>query len=145
MGVAACRMPDALRSRLPGRPVRVCIALALIALLSLADLLLTLIYVTEIGLIEENPVARRVMQTGGPSLLVAAKLASVAVCVGILWWARARAISEAAAIFGLVVLCWLTVRWIEYTHVFSTVSASMEELELHGGQAWVTLAEVKPN
>lgn len=142
MGVAAFRLPCSLTHRLPARPTRVALLLAIIVVLSLLDLLLTLIYVTEIGLIEDNPVARFVLATGGPRLLVAAKLASVGFCTGVLYWARHRGFSELAAVFGAAVLIWLTIRWGSYMHVFSGVSASMEELEHHGQGAWVTLAEV---
>ncbi len=143
MGVASCRFPDVLRGRLPARPVRVTFLLAVIVVLSILDLLLTLIYVTEIGLIEDNPVARLVLETGGPGLLIAAKLASVGFCVGVLFWARRRGFAEVAAVFGTVVLIWLTIRWMSYMHVFSGVSASMAEFEQHGQGAWVTLAEVR--
>ncbi|MFG0260432.1 MAG: DUF5658 family protein [Phycisphaerales bacterium JB041] len=119
--------------------------LAIIVVLSLLDLLLTLIHVTEIGLIEDNPVARFVLATGGPRLLIAAKLASVGFCTGVLFWARRRGFAELAAVFGAVVLVWLTIRWGSYIQVFAGVSASMEELEHHGQGAWVTLAEVPAN
>lgn len=115
--------------------------LAVIVALSLIDLLLTLIYVTEIGLIEDNPVARLIMQVGGAPLLVVAKIASVGFCSGILFWARRRGIAEVAAAFGMLVLVWLTIRWLGYMHVFSNVVASLEELEHHGQGAWVTLAD----
>ncbi len=142
MGVASCRFPDVLRGRLPARAVRVVFMLAVIVVLSLLDLLLTLIYVTEIGLIEDNPMARLVLETGGPRLLVAAKVASVGFCVGVLFWARRRGFAEVAAVFGMVVLIWLTIRWMSYMRVFSGLTASMEEFEHHGQGAWVTLAEV---
>lgn len=142
MGVAALRSPCSALNRLPGRQARVAALLAVIVVLSLLDLLLTLIHVTEIGLIEDNPVARLVLETGGPRLLIAAKLASVGFCTGVLFWARRRAFAELAALFGAVVLIWLTIRWGSYMRVFADVSASMEELEHHGQGAWVTLAEV---
>lgn len=142
MGVAGCTPGALFLDRLPGRSFRVGFMLAVIVVLSLLDLLLTLIYVTEIGLIEDNPVARLVLEIGGPRLLVAAKVVSVGFCTGVLFWARRRGIAELAAVIGVVVLVWLTVRWMSYMHVFSDVAASMEELEHHGQGAWVTLAEV---
>lgn len=145
MGVAAFRLPDPVVSRLPGRSTRVAFLLAVIVVLSMLDLLLTLIYVTEIGLIEDNPVARFVLQTGGPGLLIVTKIASVGFCTGVLFWARRRGFAEVAALFGAVVLVWLTVRWVNYIHVFTDVTASIEELEDHSQGAWMTMAEVTPD
>ena len=117
--------------------------LGVILVLSIADLVLTLIYVMEIGLIEDNPIARLVLETGGPLLLVLAKLGSVGFTIGVLSWARKRGIAELAAVFGLIVMIWVTARWVGYIEASSQLTASLEEMEYHSQGAWMTMAEVE--
>ena len=143
LGVADCRATLSLwlsfTHSLPRRSARVVGLLGIVAALSLADLALTLTYVMEIGLIEDNPIARLVLRTGGPGLLVAAKLVSLAFAIGVIFWARKRGIAEVAAIIGAVVMGWVTVRWVGYIDASAHLNASVEELEVHGGDAWVTV------
>jgi len=145
LGIADCRaafgLLSAITHSLPRRSARVVVLLGVIVALSLADLALTMTHVMEIGLIEDNPIARLVLRTGGPGLLVAAKLASLAFAVGVICWARKRGIAEVAAVIGAVVMVWVTVRWVGYIDASAHLSASVEELEAHGGGAWMT-AEV---
>lgn len=147
LGFADCwafqRVHIALARRLPGRPRRVLVLLGVILALSLADLALTLTYVTEIGLIEDNPMARMVLRAGGPALLIAAKLGSVGFSAGVLLWARRRGIAEAAAVLGAVVMIWVTARWIGYIETSSELTASLEEWEHHSQGAWMTTAGVE--
>lgn len=145
LGVAECRVPYRLRAaaqRLPGRSARVVALLGIILSLSLADLALTLTYVTEIGLIEDNPVARMVLHAGGPGLLIAAKLGSVGFATAVLFWARRRAFAEGAALFGALVMIWLMARWIGYIDTSAELTASIEEWEHHSQGAWMTTAGV---
>src|SRR5690606_29862953 len=100
-------------------------------------------YVTEIGLIEDNPMARMVLRAGGPALLIAAKLGSVGFSAGVLCWARRRGIAEGAAVLGAVVMIWVTARWIGYIEASSELTASLEEWEHHSQGAWMTTAEVE--
>lgn len=147
MGVAACRLPTALRTalwgRLPRRSARVAVLLGIILVLSLADLVLTLTYVMEIGLIEDNPIARLVLRTGGPWMLIAAKLASVGFTLGVLFWARKRGIAEVAAVVGTIVMIWVTLRWVGYIDASAQLSASLEDMEHHSQGAWVTMTEAQ--
>ena len=117
--------------------------LGVILVLSLADLMLTLIYVMEIGLIEDNPLARLVLRAGGPGGLVAAKLASVGFAIGVLFWVRTRGIAEVAAIVGAVVMIWVTARWVGYIEASAHLNATVEELEHHSQGAWMMLAEIE--
>lgn len=146
LGVAECRVPYRLRAglarRTPRRSIRVSVLVGVILALSLTDLALTLIYVTEIGLIEDNPAARAVLRTGGPALLVAAKLASVGFAAGVLLWARRRGVAEVAALFGALVMAWVTARWIGYIETSAELTASLEEWQEHSQGAWMTTAEV---
>ncbi len=117
--------------------------LGVILVLSIADLVLTLTYVMEIGLIEDNPIARLVLQTGGPVLLVVAKLSSVGFTIGVLFWARKRGIAEVAAVIGAVVMIWVTGRWVGYIEASVHLTATIEEMEHHSQGAWMMLAEVE--
>ncbi len=143
MGIASCRLPEAVVRRIPGRSRRVVVLLGVILVLGLADLVLTLIYVMEIGLIEDNPIARLVLETGGPGSLVVGKLASVGFTIGVLFWVRTRGIAEVAAVFGAVVMIWVTARWMGYIETSAHLTASLEEMEFHSNGAWMSLVEVE--
>src|SRR5262245_53029298 len=96
------------------RSRRVCILLAGILVMSLADLDMTLSYARSLGLLEGNPIARLVMTYGSAWVLALWKIASVALCVFILFRARRTRYAEVAAWVCFVVLVWLSVRWMIY-------------------------------
>ncbi|HZW11034.1 MAG TPA: DUF5658 family protein [Phycisphaerales bacterium] len=141
MGFAALRVPNPLAGRLPRRSVRVVGLVGIILALSLMDLMLTLTYVMEIGLIEDNPLARRVMQAGGPGLLIAWKLLSVGFAGWVLLRYRSRGVAELAAVFSAGVMVWLTARWVGYIETSALLTPALAEMEIHGQGHWVTLSE----
>jgi hypothetical protein len=116
----------------------------IILVLSLADLLLTLTYVLHIGLIEDNPLARRVIETGGPALLIFWKLASVGFAAGVLLRFRTRRVAEIGAVLCAVVMVWLTTRWVQYIEMSPELTPALADMDRIGGGHWVTLAEVEP-
>lgn len=103
-------------SALDRRSRRVVSLLILLVILCVGDLILTLIYWTQFGLLENNPLARGIMSYRSPALLVAWKLASVSLGVGILFWARKTRIGEAASWLCVGVMALLAVHWMNYTN-----------------------------
>lgn len=140
LGIASLRMPT-LAERLPRRSVRVAALVGVILILSLADLALTLTYVLHVGLIEDNPLARVVMQGGGPRALIAWKLLSIALAAAILLRFRGRGVAEAGAIFSAIVMVWLTARWVQYIDTSAELTPALAEMDLYGQGHWVTLVE----
>lgn len=86
-----------------------------IVILSVLDLLLTLDHLRTNGLLEANPlVVTLVEATQSVWVLVLYKLASVSICVGVLFAIRRHRSGEIGAWFGLTVLVGLTALWSVY-------------------------------
>lgn len=133
---SALRDPRALQR---GRTRRVTILLGAILLLSLGDLALTLTHLTQAGMLEANPVARLVMAYNSPALLAAWTMLSVGLAVGILFYARRRALAEAAAWFCFLVLTWLTFRWAMYNQQISDLARYNAAFTSTVGVEWVAM------
>jgi hypothetical protein len=114
----------------PGRSRRVVLLLAAVALMSVADLALTLEYATSVGLFEGNPVARAVMSYNSASLLAAWKLSSVGVCLWILFRTRHTRSGEVGAWVCFGTLAWLTVCWTGYNSQMAEIASSAPVLGL---------------
>lgn len=97
------------------RTGRMVAILTAICLMSLADLYMTMAHATGAGMIEANPIARAIMRAGSPSTLILWKLATVGLGVAILVRLRRSGWAEAGAWLCLVVLAWLSMRWIDYS------------------------------
>ncbi len=85
-----------------------------VILMSLADLVLTLTYLTSTGMIEANPVARAIMRLGSPELLTVWKVLSVGVAAVILVGLRRTRAGEFGAWVCAGVLAWLSGQWMLY-------------------------------
>jgi len=134
------RGPDVIPAQLHlrCRPRRVVVLLVGIVVLSLADLIITLTHLTTVGMAEANPVARWVIQwTGSPVSLVLFKVATVGVCVVLLYRVRHHLQGEIAAWLALVILAGMSVMWFSYTAVYENpVDATVaQEMLVHGN--WV--------
>lgn len=81
--------------------------------LSLADLGLTLHFMTTSGMDELNPLARTLAQFG-PWGLVALKVGSIGLSTGLLWMLRNRSSAHLAAWLMLAVLVMLGLHWNRY-------------------------------
>lgn len=93
------------------RAVRVSILLIAVTIMGLADLAFTLNYVTTVGMIELNPIARMVMNLESPWAMVAWKLSLMVLSGGILFYYRRRRCAEVASWVCFLVLCGLTFQW----------------------------------
>ena len=128
--------------RLRGRNRRVLLLLSLVIVLSLADLYLTLLYVTQGSFAEANPLARAVMQSQSVGLLVAWKLGSVFTTVGILYAIRRTRSAELGAWACCAVLGWLTLQWSWYVDAPPIAPETLSAYGYDQGQ-WVTLSKVE--
>ena len=103
-----------LASLIASRPQRVALVILACMLMGLADLACTLAYVGGVGMIESNPLARFIIQTGGASWLIAFKLVTMAVTGGCLYMSRHYAMGERCAWICCAVLTALSVHWMNY-------------------------------
>ena len=90
---------------------------------------------------EGNPLARGIMAYNSPQALVAWKLATVGLGVGILFYARRRLAAELAAVFCCAVLMWLTLRWNSYNDQVSSLTRELNMVAQSpaGDAPWVTI------
>lgn len=110
--------------RLTDRSRRVVLLLGAIALMSVADLIMTIEYATSVGLFEGNPIARAVMSYGSAPLLACWKLATVGVCLWILFRARRTGSGELGAWICVAALAWLSFRWTGYNTLMAEIAAA---------------------
>jgi Domain of unknown function (DUF5658) len=96
------------------RSFRVILLSMAIVTMSSADLYLTLLYVTQIGMNEMNPLARAMMEYQSPAILAIWKTATVLLSVGILLWIRKQPSAEIGAWVGCLVLGWLMIHWVSF-------------------------------
>ena len=113
-----------------------------ILLFSIGDLLMTLTYLSSVGMSEGNPVARLVMSYRSPWYLVLWKLSSLTAACGILFIQRRRRAAEVGAWICAIILVWLTFRWSAYTGELqlglSSAAGAMND------PTWVTLDPAAP-
>lgn len=127
------------RTMLRTRPARVCWLILAIAVLSIADLHMTLVHLTTIGLSEGNPVARLVMSSNSPAILIAWKLASVSAACLAFYAGRKKLVGEVAAWFCCAVLIWLTLRWSAYSTELASICPQVHMLHQADAGLWVTM------
>ncbi len=116
--------------------------LALVVVLSLADLYLTLLYVTQGSFAEANPLARAIMRSQSVGLLVAWKFGSILTTVGILYAIRRTRTAELGAWVCCFVLGWLTFQWSGYVDA-PPVGADVLAAAGYDDGHWVTLVETE--
>ena len=98
------------------RSERVTWLLGGVVALSLADLFLTISYLTTVGMSEGNPIAVWLLNTTNSVWpLILYKLCTVAVCVGLLYVNRTKRQSGLASWCALIILVALTVWWNQYS------------------------------
>ncbi len=112
-----------------------------IILMSLVDLELTLIYSMSVGMLEKNPIARAIMQTGSPELLVAWKLGTVGLAAVIFLCTRRHRASELAAWFCVILLGALMTHWISFNEQAAEVTSAYSSLASIDPHRWVQMGE----
>lgn len=123
------------------RPTRVAVLTVAIVLMSLGDLQITMTYLRSGGMGEENPIARMVMSHGSSALLVGWKCASIAFAVLIFYKYRTRRSTEIACWLCCCVLCWLLLRWINYSEEAWRLTPALHVLGEAEATQWVQLPE----
>jgi len=123
------------------RPIRVLSLTAAIIAMSLADLLITMLYLETVGMGEGNPIARFVIGQGSPRLLVAWKSASVALACLVFIRYRDRRSTEAACWFAVGVLVWLLLRWTAYAEEAWRLTPALHILQDIESAMWVKMGE----
>lgn len=145
LGIAAAPNLSGLTRRLPRRSLRVAGLVGVVLVLSLVDLLLTLIYATQIGLIEDNPLARAIMRSGGTGLVTLWKVLTVGFTAFVLLRFRRRGIAEAAAVVCALVMTWLTIHWFQYIETSAELTSALHDMDFYGQGHWITLADTPPD
>jgi hypothetical protein len=126
------------------RPARVAALLVAVIAMSLADLYMTLAHLLHFGMIEANPLARRIMETGTPAEIIIWKLTTVLVAVGILFAFRRRRAAEIGALVCFIALGWLTAHWLTYNESISALTAELHALAAVNDTGFVTMAPTRP-
>jgi hypothetical protein len=97
------------------RPQRVMWLLVGIVALSLADLALTTMYLTSVGMAEGNPIAAwLLMKTNSLWVLALYKGVTVATCISLLYYMRTSRQGELAAWCSMIIMTALSVWWNQY-------------------------------
>lgn len=117
---------------------RLMLVLLAIALMSLADLVCTLIYMSSVGLLELNPLARLMVSIGDAQQLVIFKLFTMTLSCGALYFARRHPISERVAWICAAGLFALMLHWTSFNSSVSGLTNEITILALQGGHDWWT-------
>ena len=140
VAAAAVRLDaDATGRRRRGR--RVVVLLAAIFVLSMADLAATLANLHSTGMVEANPVARFVIERGDSWGLAAYKLATVGICIALLFRLRHHVQGEAASWVGLAILAGLSFYWGHYTTPMHSPEAISVNMNATLDDRWLSLGE----
>jgi hypothetical protein len=121
------------------RAQRVTILLIATCLMCLGDLALTMTYVTSMGMVESNPIARAVMTGHSPQFVIAWKLATMALGLGILFWARRTRGAEIAAWLCFLVMVGLCVHWLLFAMAVSDLPLQYAEFSAADDPRWVSM------
>lgn len=97
------------------RTFRVALLVVVCALISLADLEMTLLFTQSVGMVELNPIARLVMASDNPLAVIAFKVLTMSFGLGTLYWHRRRPYAEYGAWVCFLTLFWLSARWFTFT------------------------------
>lgn len=115
------------------------ILVAATVLVSLADLYMTMVYATTVGMHEANPLARALMLYNCPWIVVAFRMLTIALFGLVLMRARHRPISEVAAWVCMAAMAWLAFRWEAYNRSAADVTGAM--LLADGSDEFVSIGQ----
>ena len=120
------------------RTRRVIVLLAGIVVLSLADLVITMVHLRSTGMAEANPIARFVIGASqSPLSLICFKALSVMICVVLLYKVRKTLQGEIAAWCALLILAGLSLMWFHYARQYeSPLDLQLAQSQLEG-HMWV--------
>ena len=121
------------------RGLRVISLCVVILIISIADLELTLRFLTSGGMAEGNPLARYIMGFNCQWLLAAWKLMLTAVACGTLLGLRTRLTAELGAWLCAAVMVWLAIRWGFYADYAGLAAEHMLSATPNKPSDWVAI------
>jgi hypothetical protein len=121
------------------RSQRVAILLFAIILMGLADLSMTLTFITSVGMVEANPVARLVMQLNHPGYVILWKLATMLVGIGVLYWARRTKGAEVGTWVSFIAMAALSIHWLTFAGQVSTMDADYAVMAAVDDPRWISI------
>lgn len=131
-------LPKRLYAMFACRPFRVLVLSLAIAAMSGVDLYLTLLFVTQTGMHEMNPLARAMMEYQSPVILAVWKTATVVLSIGILILIRKQRSAEMGAWIGCLVMGWLMLHWTGFIHLSSEID--MELAQSADNPNWIIMS-----
>lgn len=117
------------RCPVKSRSRRLGVLIPAIIIMGLADLACTLSYMTTVGMIELNPLARLIAQEGGAPNLAAFKVCTIVACCGILFRLRRTRQAEIAAWLCVLVMAALMIHWMRYAQYGPHIAAATHAFE----------------
>lgn len=127
------------------RACRVWMLLAGVALISVADLIMTLTYATSVGMMEMNPIAHAIMSTGSVWLVVLWKFATAGLGIAILSRFRRHRAAEIASWLCFAGMIMLLVHWMSFNAQIVGYADEIASLSGSGAPKWVQMPAVEIN
>jgi hypothetical protein len=121
------------------RAWRVIMLTAAVALMSLVDLYITLLYVRTVGMGEGNPLARWIMLHFSADVVIWWKLLTVTLACVIFITARKSRIGELGVWVSCGLLLWLIIRWMTYSAEVTALTPVLHTLSDHDHAKWVQM------
>jgi len=121
------------------REQRVIVLLVAVLLMGLGDLYMTLTFITSVGMIENNPIARLVMAHGSSAAVVVWKLSLTLFGVGVLVWARRSRHAEIATWLVFMVMTGLTFHWLGFSSEAATIVEEYHHMAQSNDPKWVVI------
>lgn len=125
------------------RGCRVWMLLAGVAMISIADLIMTLTYATSVGMIEMNPIAHAIMSTGSVWLVVLWKFATAGLGIAILCRFRRQRAAEIASWICFVGMVMLLIHWMSFNAQIVGYAEEIASLSGSGAPRWVQMPAVE--
>lgn len=122
------------------RARRIGLLIVAIVLMGAADLMCTLIYMYGIGMVEVNPIARRMVEINGATQLVMFKLLTMLLAGSALYLGRFHRRTEACGWGCTVLMLALTLHWVRYNRDVILHTNDIAVITMHEApERWVTL------
>lgn len=127
------------------RSRRIVLLIVALILMSLADLICTLTYLTSYGMAEVNPIARQMIDIGGTRQLILYKALTMTVSCGCIYFVRARRGAEIGAWVCVAMLFALMLHWLQYNEVMDSLTPHFTTIGLPGSVSayddWILISE----
>lgn len=125
------------------RATRVLLLLGTALIVSVADLIMTLKFVTSVGMIEANPIARWIMRSGDATTLTIFKMALTLASLGTIFYFRKKRSAEVAAWIAFAIMLALSFRWFNFVTAVEQEGYTSEwhYLQQSGHPAFVMMPE----